>query len=350
MDIKAYRTIGNKNINSVLSGLLETNEEVGAPCWWDEVQTKGTPFILSQDNTSVELLFLWRNTDDSVEEIYIDINGITDHHSFDMERLTHVKGTNVWFYKTSVNSTWRGSYAFIPVIHERVQPAYQGTYQEKRTKHREWLRTIFPLSVRDDLSKNNLSACEWGRSKTPEKLALIDEERSFTYREMRGQVKAIAELLWQHNVSVGDIVAVALPRSTKLSLAFNSIIECGAAYLPLDVGYPDERLAYMVNDAKPKLIITTSEHQARFSAFGELLILDELPKPVASTLTEEKDGLAPYHRAYIIYTSGSTGNQKGVLVSHQAIVNRLKWMQHEYTLNAQDVVLQKTPCSFDVSV
>ncbi|HHF3222464.1 TPA: amino acid adenylation domain-containing protein [Vibrio diabolicus] len=186
--------------------------------------------------------------------------------------------------------------------------------------------------------------------KTPEKLALIDEERSFTYREMRGQVKAIAELLWQHNVSVGDIVAVALPRSTKLSLAFNSIIECGAAYLPLDVGYPDERLAYMVNDAKPKLIITTSEHQARFSAFGELLILDELPKPVASTLTEEKDGLAPYHGAYIIYTSGSTGNPKGVLVSHQAIVNRLKWMQHEYTLNAQDVVLQKTPCSFDVSV
>ncbi len=181
--------------------------------------------------------------------------------------------------------------------------------------------------------------------KTPEKLALIDEDRSFTYREMRGQVKAIAELLWQHKVSVGDIVAVALSRSTKLSLAFNSIIECGAAYLPLDVGYPDERLAYMVNDAKPKLIITTSEHRARFSAFGELLILDELPKPVASTLTEEKDGLTPYHGAYIIYTSGSTGNPKGVLVSHQAIVNRLKWMQHEYTLNAQDVVLQKTPCS-----
>ncbi|MGZ2332987.1 enterochelin esterase [Vibrio alginolyticus] len=167
MDIKAFRIIENKNINSVLSGLLEDNEEVGAPCWWNEVQTKGTPFILSQDNTSVELLFLWRNTDDSVKEIYIDINGITDHHSFDMARLTHVKGTDVWFYKARVNSTWRGSYTFIPVTHERVQPAYHGTYQEKRTKHREWLRTIFPLSVRDDLSKNNLSACEWGRSKTP---------------------------------------------------------------------------------------------------------------------------------------------------------------------------------------
>ena len=167
MDIKAFRIIENKNINSVLSGLLGDNEEVGAPCWWNEVQTKGTPFILSQDNTSVELLFLWRNTDDSVKEIYIDINGISDHHSFDMARLTHVKGTDVWFYKARVNSTWRGSYTFIPVTHERVQPAYHGTYQEKRTKHREWLRTIFPLSVRDDLSKNNLSACEWGRSKTP---------------------------------------------------------------------------------------------------------------------------------------------------------------------------------------
>ncbi|UXI03293.1 non-ribosomal peptide synthetase [Photobacterium sp. TY1-4] len=186
-------------------------------------------------------------------------------------------------------------------------------------------------------------------ARTPERIALIDSEYQLTYRDMRRQVTAMANLLVRHGVGVGDIVAVALPRSAKLSLALNSILECGGAYLPLDVSYPDERLAYMVGDAKPKLIITTSEFQSRFDGLAELLILDTLPEPTdVSDITHQP--LSPEQGAYIIYTSGSTGNPKGVLVSHQAIVNRLQWMQFEYQLTPDDVVLQKTPCSFDVSV
>ncbi|WP_394145624.1 amino acid adenylation domain-containing protein [Vibrio atypicus] len=186
--------------------------------------------------------------------------------------------------------------------------------------------------------------------KTPNNLALVDSEQAFSYQEMRHQVNGFANLLAKHHVGVGDIVAVALPRSVKLSLAFNSIIECGGAYLPLDVSYPDERLAYMINDAKPKLIITTSEYQERFSHLGELLILDQLPEPSPFSEVSNQESLTAEHGAYIIYTSGSTGNPKGVLVSHKAIVNRLQWMQFEYQLAEHDVVLQKTPCSFDVSV
>ncbi|SHG09611.1 non-ribosomal peptide synthetase [Vibrio gazogenes] len=187
-------------------------------------------------------------------------------------------------------------------------------------------------------------------ARTPEQIALIDSDNRLSYQAMREHVIAIANLLVRQHVGVGDVVAVALPRSVRLSLAFNSIIECGAAYLPLDVSYPDDRLAYMVHDAQPKLIVTTSEYQARFRDLGQLLILDTLPDPTPLSDVPDQPVLDPAQAAYIIYTSGSTGNPKGVLVSHRAIVNRLQWMQSEYQLNHHDVVLQKTPCSFDVSV
>jgi amino acid adenylation domain-containing protein/non-ribosomal peptide synthase protein (TIGR01720 family) len=188
--------------------------------------------------------------------------------------------------------------------------------------------------------------------KTPNALALQDEHRRYCYQDMRAQVLGIAALLQGYQIGEGDIVAVALPRSATLSLAFNSILELGAAYLPLDVAYPDDRLAYMVDDAKPKLIITMGEYQHRFAALGELILFDQLPEPITETATliQARRSLNPESGAYIIYTSGSTGKPKGVLVSHKAIVNRLHWMQSEYPLNTKDVILQKTPCSFDVSV
>ena len=188
--------------------------------------------------------------------------------------------------------------------------------------------------------------------KTPDALALQDETSRYSYQQMRSQVLAIAALLDTYGVSSGDIVAVALPRSVKLSLALNSILELGATYLPLDVAYPDDRLAHMVEDAKPKLMITLSEFESRFAPLANLMYLDTLPATDSHVLeaSKVKAPLNPESGAYIIYTSGSTGKPKGVLVSHKAIVNRLFWMQSEYPLSADDVILQKTPCSFDVSV
>ena len=183
---------------------------------------------------------------------------------------------------------------------------------------------------------------------TPKACALMDVEHRFTYQEMRARVQGLTNQLIAHQVQKGDIVAIALPRSVKLSLAINAVIEAGAIYLPLDVSYPSERLSYMVNDAKPTLVITTSDYAAEFEKLGDVLLLDTLPEE--SHQLSDNRPLDAQDGAYIIYTSGSTGNPKGVLVSHGAIVNRLAWMQAEYQLNASDVVLQKTPCSFDVSV
>ena len=185
--------------------------------------------------------------------------------------------------------------------------------------------------------------------KTPDAPALADANWQFSYREMRQQVVALAQLLRQRGVKPGDSVAVALPRSVLLTLALHGIVEAGAAWLPLDTGYPDDRLRMMLEDARPSLLIASADQLARFSDIPgleslcyqqPLAVVDDAPLALSK----------PDHTAYIIFTSGSTGRPKGVMVGQTAIVNRLLWMQDRYPLSAQDVVAQKTPCSFDVSV
>lgn len=185
-------------------------------------------------------------------------------------------------------------------------------------------------------------------SNTPDALAVADAHIELSYRQMREQVVALATLLRERGVKPGDSVAVALPRSVFLTLALHGIVEAGAAWLPLDTGYPDDRLRMMLEDAKPSLLIASDDQLSRFS---------DLPVDVFSynTLLPAKGSeplrlATPAQTAYIIFTSGSTGRPKGVMVDHTAIVNRLMWMQDHYPLTARDVVAQKTPCSFDVSV
>ncbi|MCE7485652.1 enterobactin non-ribosomal peptide synthetase EntF [Klebsiella variicola] len=185
--------------------------------------------------------------------------------------------------------------------------------------------------------------------KTPDAPALADAHWQFSYREMRQQVVALAQLLRQRGVKPGDSVAVALPRSVFLTLALHGIVEAGAAWLPLDTGYPDDRLRMMLKDARPSLLITSEDQLARFSDIPGLESLC-YQQPLAAGDEAPLALSKPDHTAYIIFTSGSTGRPKGVMVGQTAIVNRLLWMQDRYPLSADDVVAQKTPCSFDVSV
>lgn len=185
--------------------------------------------------------------------------------------------------------------------------------------------------------------------RTPTAPALSDMHQLLNYQTMWDQVNTLAHHLIEKGVQAGDIVAVALPRSIYLSLALQAITRLGAIWLPLDTGYPDKRLQFMLEDALPKLLITVPALAERFNTitpitqyhydqFIEQVVALELSQP-----TSEQG-------AYLIYTSGSTGQPKGVLVGQRAIVNRLVWMQEHYQLTPEDIVLQKTPSSFDVSV
>jgi amino acid adenylation domain-containing protein len=196
------------------------------------------------------------------------------------------------------------------------------------------------------------SAMQAQAVRTPHAPALADGRHQLSHAEVRYQVQALAQRLGALGVRPGDIVAVALPRSVHLSLAIMAVIEAGAAYLPLDLGYPDDRLAYMLSDAKPRVLLGCAEIRERLrdACGGAVVLLADTLEPAGQGPFPPPPELTPAHPAYIIYTSGTTGRPKGVLVPHEAIINRIAWMQHEYRLGADDVVLQKTPCGFDVSV
>ncbi|CAL9507650.1 Dimodular nonribosomal peptide synthase [Actinosynnema sp. ALI-1.44] len=167
-------------------------------------------------------------------------------------------------------------------------------------------------------------------TRTPDATAVVFEGSRTTYAELDARASELAGRLAGRGVGPGHIVGVRMDRSLDLVVALVGVVKAGAAYLPLDPSYPVDRLAMMIEDARPTVVL-----EPGLLSDGEIA---EVVPP------------RPSDAAYVIYTSGSTGRPKGVVVQHRAIVNRLLWMQDEYGLTADDRVLQKTPSSFDVSV
>ncbi|QCW27251.1 amino acid adenylation domain-containing protein [Lysobacter enzymogenes] len=192
---------------------------------------------------------------------------------------------------------------------------------------------------------------------TPHALAVVGDDAQLSYAELNTRANRLARRLIAHGAGPESIVAIALPRSAELVVALLAVLKAGAAYLPLDTDYPADRLAFMLEDAQPLRLITRSDIALPATTVPRWQLDDaELQACLHGELGDDaQDGqwrgtLAPLHPAYVIYTSGSTGKPKGAPNTHEALVNRLAWMQHAYALRDDDVVLQKTPFSFDVSV
>jgi len=188
--------------------------------------------------------------------------------------------------------------------------------------------------------------------RTPEATALIFGPHQLTYRQLNSAANQLAHRLRKMGVGPEVLVAVCAVRSVELVVALLGTLKAGAAYVPIDPEYPRDRLAVMLKDSQPRVLLTL-EHL--------LSVLPENPIPTVCLdrdwrdIADEPIGNPPVlttgkDQAYVIYTSGSTGMPKGVANLHEGIVNRLLWMQSAYTLNDTDRILQKTPYSFDVSV
>ncbi|MCR6485759.1 amino acid adenylation domain-containing protein [Amycolatopsis sp. OK19-0408] len=182
-------------------------------------------------------------------------------------------------------------------------------------------------------------------AETPDAPALGCEGTWLTYGELVSRVRTLAARLRRAGAAPDTVVGVCLPRGADQVVAIHAVHAAGAAYLPLEPGYPAERLEFMLGDAKPVAVVTETALAARFDR-PLLVDADVAPGPGL----EQPVPVPPDSLAYVIYTSGSTGRPKGVGVSHRAMVNRLAWMQEYFPLTAADRVLQKTPFSFDVSV
>ncbi|MFI9771932.1 amino acid adenylation domain-containing protein [Streptomyces sp. NPDC052415] len=174
-----------------------------------------------------------------------------------------------------------------------------------------------------------------------------------TYRELDRRATALAGRLRGAGVGPGTVVAVCAERSAALVAALLGVLKAGGAYLPLDPDHPAERLAGLLADAAPPVLLAADAVHGRLPQPPEgtrVLSLDDpelwRPDPAAPPAPH----IAPDDPAYVIFTSGSTGRPKGVICTHRGIHNRLDWMQRAHPLHADDAVLQKTPTGFDVSV
>ncbi|MGG5272672.1 amino acid adenylation domain-containing protein [Pseudomonas syringae pv. coryli] len=185
----------------------------------------------------------------------------------------------------------------------------------------------------------------------PDALAVVDETGSLTYGELNARANRLAHYLIGLGIQPDDRVAICAQRSLEMVVGLLGILKAGSAYVPLDPGYPSERLRYMLEDSAPVAVLVQAETR---TLLGELAVptldLQAGDWEVEAEHNPVVPAITPQHLAYVIYTSGSTGKPKGVANQHDGVVNRLWWAKSEYRIGAEDRVLQKTPFGFDVSV
>ncbi|MEV7548727.1 amino acid adenylation domain-containing protein [Amycolatopsis sp. NPDC089917] len=170
--------------------------------------------------------------------------------------------------------------------------------------------------------------------RTPDAIAVTDEHTSLTYAELDAQAGGLARMLAERGVGAESIVALALPRSARLIVAMLAVHKAGGAYLPIDPGHPAERIAGVLDEARPALVLTPDDLE-------DLRDLDGDGTEVA---------VRPGNAAYVIYTSGSTGRPKGVVVEHESVLGLVEWGRATFGAEGLSRVLAATPVTFDVSV
>ncbi|MFX0575930.1 amino acid adenylation domain-containing protein [Nocardia nepalensis] len=169
--------------------------------------------------------------------------------------------------------------------------------------------------------------------------ALISGEQSLTYAEFASRVYRLARWLISRGVGPESLVALRMRRSLDQVTAVYAVHAAGGGYVPVDPDLPDDRIAYMISIAAPVLELSTLDGL-------ELSGFDDAPVTDADRLAP----LRPHNIAYVLFTSGSTGRPKGVAVLHGSVVNQVRWVNETYALTPNDVVLHKSPATFDMSV
>lgn len=205
---------------------------------------------------------------------------------------------------------------------------------------RQWLDEAGTGPVADGAPQHLGTLVAEQARRTPDAIAVTGDDGELTYAELDDWSQRLADDLLRRSAGPGTIVGVAVPRSVELVVALVGVARAGAAFLPLDHDYPEDRLSYMLADARPATVLR-DRHQISSLRHSEgTRYRPGDPDPACR----------PDSWAYVLYTSGTTGRPKGVAVPHRAIANRIDWLQEAYPLDRDDRMLVKTPISFDTSV
>ena len=230
---------------------------------------------------------------------------------------------------------------------QAVSEAQLLTAEERHTLLVDWNNTSksFPRLLIHELFEDQVE-------RSPDRPALVFRGQQLTYAELNARSNKLARHLRQHGTASGSLVGVYLERSFEMVVALVAILKSGAAYVPYDPDLPLSRLNTMIEDSHPVCVITQQKLSGNLAGYtGDTLLLDSgcevIDGQPGSNLRIPVD---PRDAIYTIYTSGSTGVPNAAINTHEAVANRILWMQDQYPLGTSDRILQKTPYSFDVSV
>jgi amino acid adenylation domain-containing protein/non-ribosomal peptide synthase protein (TIGR01720 family) len=285
---------------------------------------------------------------------------------YDLEAHVHERESEIafyWLYNRDLFERWRIEQMarhYLRVLEAMVADADQVIGRvdlldevERRQILEEWNETTHAVP---DATLTTLF--EEQIERTLESVAVVFGEEALSYRKLNERANRLAHLLIGIGVGPEDLVGLAVPRSLEMVVGLLGILKAGAAYLPLDLDNPQERLAFILKDARPCCILTISETAQQFPENTLRLILDE-PGTVRALAGcsainpgdgERSTTLNPHNPAYVIYTSGSTGTPKGVIITHQNVVRLFGATGHWYQFRSDDVWTLFHSYAFDFSV
>ncbi|MEE1788816.1 amino acid adenylation domain-containing protein [Streptomyces sp. SP17BM10] len=183
----------------------------------------------------------------------------------------------------------------------------------------------------------------------PDAVAVVGEGRDLTFLELREDARRLAAALRRPDAGADTPVGLFIEPSAELIAAAWGVLYAGAGYLPLSPEYPEDRLRYMIEDSRTRIVVTQEHLRERLAALApagtEVVTFADAP----AVHPDDGGHPAPESLAYVIYTSGSTGRPKGVVIEHGSVVSQLRWMHSAGHLGPDVTVLQKTPTSFDAA-
>ena len=175
------------------------------------------------------------------------------------------------------------------------------------------------------------------------------KHKQLTYAELNERANAYAHhLIRRYGVKPGDIVAFQVPRSINMVIVIMGILKAGAAFLPLDIAAPEERVKFILQDSAAKVLITQSQVIPALKGLTQHWALEDGIGDIETFTTTPQVNISPASAAYLIYTSGSTGKPKGVLISHAALLNYSRWFSTVYDITPEDTSVLFSSIAFDL--
>jgi amino acid adenylation domain-containing protein len=270
-------------------------------------------------------------------------------------------GTELWAEVEYAQSIYQES--GMRVLAEQMREVVESAVQRKGETKLEDLEML-PAAHRQLLIESNRTRKEYPGDKslhhlieeqvarTPEQVAVVDDERQLSYRELNSRANQLAHHLRLLGVGPESLVAIYMERSIEMVVSLLGVLKAGGAYVPLDKMYPHERLCFVMADAKVSVLLTQESMTARLPDHQAQVIYLDSEWPVVATQSEANPvgNVTPSNTAYVLYTSGSTGMPKGVVIPHKGLVNYLSWCTEAYRVAEGQGAPVHSPLGFDLTV